>query len=195
MEFIRYLPLAILLFFSIKLLISFIDNRIANLNDKIELKKIEKGMLSIKDLQKDNYNRFITTVNSYLEIHNYKSIDLIPNGNSEVTEIKATLNEDAILVSCTQNNCLSNDSSTEDSWESTSRPHVQRFIARIVSSNCKKGVLINNSLFTKEAIDFVEDFNSKNLNIEIKLVDGYELTRSIRNYNNYLYKVEFSYEN
>ena len=59
---IKYIPLLVLLFFSLKLLISYVEKSTNSLKNKVEDSKIENGILSIKDLQKNNYDRFIKTI-------------------------------------------------------------------------------------------------------------------------------------
>lgn len=194
MNYFKIMPLTVLLYFSLKFLIKFIDENIIALQEKLELLKIEKGMISIKDLQKDNYVRFIKTVHLYLSTHGYENIELLPNGNSELTSFVGILNKEKIYISCTQNDMLGTLAKDEDKWNHTGRPESQRFLARMISNNCTKGIFINNSMFTIDAINFVENLNHSNNNCEIKLVDGYELTRAIRSYNNYNLKEDINYE-
>ena len=54
MGFIKFLPLIILLLFSLKFLISYVEKATLALNKKEFEKQIKTGVLSIKDLQKNN---------------------------------------------------------------------------------------------------------------------------------------------
>ena len=188
MNSIKYLPLIILLFFTLKFLISYIQKSTIDLNKKETEKQIKLGLLSIKDLQKNNYTTFIKIINVYLNILGFKENILLPNGDSNLTNFKASLNNEDVFISCIQNNLLGKTPEEEDNWELTGRPGVQSFLGRLIINNCKKGILITNSSFSNQAIKFANDFNNQNRGVEIKLIDGYELTKSIRNHNYYITK-------
>lgn len=188
MGFIKFLPFIILLFFLLKFLISYIEKSTIALNKREIEKQIKTGVLSIKDLQKNNYNAFIKIINIYLNILGFKDSVLLPNGNSALTNFKSSLNNESVFISCIQNDLLGEIPKDEDNWELTGRPEVQSFLGRILINDCKKGILITNSTFSDKAIEFANDFNNQNLGIEIKLIDGYELTKSIRNHNYYITK-------
>ena len=72
MNFIKYLPVTILLFFALKFLISYIEKSTIDLNKKEIENQIKFGVLSIKDLQKSNYDAFIKIINIYLDILGFK---------------------------------------------------------------------------------------------------------------------------
>ena len=188
MGFIKFLPLIILLLFSLKFLISYVEKATLALNKKEFEKQIKTGVLSIKDVQKNNYDTFVKIINIYLDILGFKEITLLPNGNSGLTNFKSSLNNENVFISCIQNDLLGETPKDEDKWELTDRPDVQSFLGRIIINDCKKGILITNSTFSNKAIEFINDFNNQNIGIEIKLIDGYELTKSIRNHNYYIMK-------
>lgn len=188
MNFIKYLPIIILLLFALKFLISYIEKSTIDLNKKEIEKQIKLGLLSIKDLQKNNYTTFIEIINIYINILGFKECEIIPDGNSDLTNFKASLNDEDVFISCIQNDLLGESPDDEDNWNLTSRPDVQSFLGRLLINNCKKGILITNSSFSNKAIEFAKYFNNKNLGIEIKLIDGYELTKSIRNHSYYITK-------
>lgn len=188
MGFIKFLPLIILLLFSLKFLISYVEKATLALNKKEFEKQIKTGVLSLKDLQKNNYDTFVKIINIYLDILGFKEITLLPNGNSGLTNFKSSLNNENVFISCIQNDLLGETPKDEDKWELTDRPDVQSFLGRIIINDCKKGILITNSTFSNKAIEFINDFNNQNIGIEIKLIDGYELTKSIRNHNYYIMK-------
>lgn len=188
MNFIKHLPLIILLLFTLKFLISYIEKSTIDLNKKETEKQIKLGLLSIKDLQKNNYTKFIEIINLYLNILGFKENKILPNGSSDLTNFKTSLNNEDVFISCIQNDLLGESPDDEDNWKLTGRPDVQSFLGRLLINKCKKGILITNSSFSNEAIEFANDFNSKNPAIEIKLIDGYELTKSIRNHSYYIAK-------
>lgn len=182
---IKYVPLVVVLFFSLKFLISYIEKYTVSLNEKIEHSNIESGILSIKDLQKNNYDRFIKIVELYLNLNGFTNVSLIENGRSELTNFTATLNNEKIYISCNQNDLLGKEPKDEDNWSLTGRPDIQCFLARVVSNNYSKGIFITNSSFSNLSVDFVNEVNSTVSNIELKLIDGYELTKSVRNFKDY----------
>lgn len=190
MGFFRYILFILFLALFIKLLISYIEKLIIYLNDKIIKSQIELGLLSIKDFQKDNYETFIKIIKIYLDILGFKNISPLNSDNNKLTNFKCISNTDSILVSCAQNSLYGKETKDEDDWETTGRPEIQSFLARMYINDCKKGIFITNSYFSDLAIEFVDNFNNKNQDVEIKLINGYELTKSIRNHKYYILKEE-----
>ena len=188
MEFFRYILFILFLALFIKLLISYMAKLNISLNDKIIKSQIELGLLSIKDFQKDNYETFIKIIKIYLDILGLKNISPLNSDNNKLTDFKCISNTDSILVSCAQNSLYGKEAKDEDDWETTGRPEIQSFLARMYINDCKKGIFITNSYFSDLAIEFVDNFNNKNQDVEIKLINGYELTKSIRNHNYYITK-------
>ena len=73
--------------------------------------------LSIKDLQKSNYDAFIKTINIYLIILGFRENTLIPNGEYNLTKFKSLLNNERyIYKGCIQNNLLGETPADEDNW-------------------------------------------------------------------------------
>lgn len=190
MEFFRYILFILFLALFIKLLISYMEKISISLNDKIIKSQIELGLLSIKDFQKDNYETFIKIIKIYLDILGFKNISPLNSDDNNLTDFKCISNTDSILVSCAQNSLYGKESKDEDDWETTGRPEIQSFLARMYINDCKKGIFITNSYFSDLAIEFVDNFNNKNQDVEIKLINGYELTKSIRNHKYYILKEE-----
>lgn len=188
MGFFRYILFILFLALFIKLLISYMEKLSIYLNDKIIKSQIELGLLSIKDFQKDNYETFIKIIKIYLDILGFKNISPLNSDNNKLTNFKCISNTDSILVSCAQNSLYGKESKDEDDWETTGRPEIQSFLARMYINDCKKGIFITNSYFSDLAIEFVDNFNNKNQDVEIKLINGYELTKSIRNHKYYILK-------
>lgn len=190
MEFFRYILFILFLALFIKLLISYMAKLNISLNDKIIKSQIELGLLSIKDFQKDNYETFIKIIKIYLDILGLKNISPLNSDNNKLTDFKCISNTDSILVSCAQNSLYGKEAKDEDDWETTGRPEIQSFLARMYINDCKKGIFITNSYFSDLAIEFVDNFNNKNQDVEIKLINGYQLTKSIRNHKYYILKEE-----
>ena len=190
MEFFRYILFILFLALFIKLLISYMAKLNISLNDKIIKSQIELGLLSIKDFQKDNYETFIKIIKIYLDILGFKNISPLNSDDNNLTDFKCISNTDSILVSCAQNSLYGKEAKDEDDWETTGRPEIQSFLARMYINDCKKGIFITNSYFSDLAIEFVYNFNNKNQDVEIKLINGYELTKSIRNHKYYILKEE-----
>ena len=190
MGFFRYILFILFLALFIKLLISYVEKLSISLNDKIIKYQIELGLLSIKDFQKDNYETFIKIIKIYLDILGFKNISPLNSDDNNLTDFKCISNTDSILVSCAQNSLYGKEAKDEDDWETTGRPEIQSFLARMYINDCKKGIFITNSYFSDLAIEFVDNFNNKNQDVEIKLINGYELTKSIRNHKYYILKEE-----
>ena len=192
MNFITYLPLFILIYVSLKLLAKFIEENIISIKEQITEDKIDKGIISIKDLQKNNYDRFLKYIKLYLSTHNYENIIIFKDNSPELTNLKGVLNNENIYISCIQNDILTDDNK-EDNLNLTIKSDIQMFLGRMVRNDCNKGILINNSSFSEDAKEFARSFNISS-NKEIKLIDGYELTKSIRIYKNCNTKLEVSNE-
>ena len=190
MGFFRYILFILFLALFIKLLISYVEKLSISLNDKIIKSQIDLGLLSIKDFQKDNYETFIKIIKIYLDILGFKNISPLNSDDNKLTDFKCISNTDSILVSCAQNSLYGKEAKDEDDWETTGRPEIQSFLARMYINDCKKGIFITNSYFSDLAIEFVDNFNNKNQDVEIKLINGYELTKSIRNHKYYILKKE-----
>ena len=190
MGFFRYILFILFLALFIKLLISYVEKLSISLNDKIIKSQIELGLLSIKDFQKDNYETFIKIIKIYLDILGFKNISPLNSDDNNLTDFKCISNTDSILVSCAQNSLYGKEAKDEDDWETTGRPEIQSFLARMYINDCKKGIFITNSYFSDLAIEFVYNFNNKNQDVEIKHINGYELTKSIRNHKYYILKEE-----
>ena len=190
MGFFRYILFILFLALFIKLLISYVEKLSISLNYKIIKSQIELGLLSIKDFQKDNYETFIKIIKIYLDILGFKNISPLNSDDNNLTDFKCISNTDSILVSCAQNSLYGKEAKDEDDWETTGRPEIQSFLARMYINDCKKGIFITNSYFSDLAIEFVYNFNNKNQDVEIKLINGYELTKSIRNHKYYILKEE-----
>ena len=190
MGFFRYILFILFLALFIKLLISYVEKLSISLNDKIIKSQIELGLLYIKDFQKDNYETFIKIIKIYLDILGFKNISPLNSDDNNLTDFKCISNTDSILVSCAQNSLYGKEAKDEDDWETTGRPEIQSFLARMYINDCKKGIFITNSYFSDLAIEFVDNFNNKNQDVEIKLINGYELTKSIRNHKYYILKEE-----
>lgn len=190
MGFFRYILFILFLALFIKLLISYVEKLSISLNDKIIKSQIELGLLSIKDFQKDNYETFIKIIKIYLDILGFKNISPLNSDDNNLTDFKCISNTDSILISCAQNSLYGKEAKDEDDWETTGRPEIQSFLARMYINDCKKGIFITNSYFSDLAIEFVDNFNNKNQDVEIKLINGYELTKSIRNHKYYILKEE-----
>ena len=133
---------------------------------------------------------FPKIIKIYLDILGFKNISPLNSDDNKLTDFKCISNTDSILVSCAQNSLYGKEAKDEDDWETTGRPEIQSFLARMYINDCKKGIFITNSYFSDLAIEFVDNFNNKNQDVEIKLINGYELTKSIRNHKYYILKKE-----
>lgn len=192
MNLLKYIPFFILIYFSLKLLSRFIEENIISIKEKISEEKFEKSILSIKDLQKNNYDKFLKAINLYLSTHNYENIIIFNDNTPELTNIKGVLSGENIYITCIQND-IGNDLDNLNIPTSTTKKHVESLLGRMIINNCKKGILINNTSFSDDARDFIKSLNSST-DFEIKLIDGYELTKTIRLYKNWSIELEVNNE-
>ena len=64
-------------------------------------------------------------------------------------------------------------------WEGViGRPEVQKFVGALAGQRAKKGVFITTSFFTREAIDYAKQMDTK-----IVLIDGEKLSQYMIDYN------------
>lgn len=192
MNLLKYTPFFILIYFSLRLLSKFIEENIISLKEQISDEKIERGILSIKDLQKNNYDRFLKAIKFYLCTHNYENIIIFKDNIPELTNLKGILNGDNVYITCIQN-IMENDSNNENLSTLTTKKDIESFLGRMITNDCKRGLFINNTSYSNGVCDFVRVLNSSS-NFEIKLIDGYELTKSIRLYKNCNIELEVSNE-
>lgn len=190
MNLLKYTPFFILIYFSLRLLSKFIEENIISLKEQISDEKIERGILSIKDLQKNNYDRFLKAIKFYLSTHNYENIIIFKDNTPELTNLKGILNGDNIYITCVQN-ILENDSNNESISPLTTKKDIESFLGRMITNDCKKGLFINNTSYSADVRDFVRTLNTSS-DFEVKLIDGYELTKSIRLYKNCNMELEVS---
>lgn len=192
MNLLKYIPFFILIYFSLKLLSRFIEENILSIKEKISEEKIEKGILSIKDLQKNNHEKFLKAINLYLSTHNYENIIIFNDNTPELTNIKGVLSGENIYITCIQND-IGNDLDNLNLSTSTTKKHAESLLGRMIINNCKKGILINNTSFSDDAREFIKSLNSST-DFEIKLIDGYQLTKTIRLYKNWNIELEVNNE-
>ena len=192
MNLLKYIPFFILIYFSLKLLSRFIEENILSIKEKISEEKIEKGILSIKDLQKNNHEKFLKAINLYLSTHNYENIIIFNDNTPELTNIKGVLFGENIYITCIQND-IGNDMDNLNLSTSTTKKHAESLLGRMIINNCKKGILINNTSFSDDAREFIKSLNSST-DFEIKLIDGYQLTKTIRLYKNWNIELEVNNE-
>ena len=133
-----------------------------------------KGFLSIKDLMDIDSCNLLSLVNTYLSKKGYKDIRVLKDSDISNPSLTCSLNEDNIYISLISYHKKESDS--------TNKPWLDIFIANMVKHQCKKGILFTNSVFNTDYIKAVNAFNN-NSSFEIKLIDGYELSRFIRNLN------------
>lgn len=192
MNLLKYTPFFILIYFSLRLLSKFIEENIISLKEQISDEKIERGILSIKDLQKNNYDRFLKAIKFYLSTHNYENIIIFKDNTPELTNLKGLLNGNNIYISCIQN-IIESTPNNESISTLTTKKDIESFLGRMITNNCQKGIFINNTSYSDDVCDFVRSLNTSS-NFEIKLIDGYELTKSIRLYKNCNTELEVSNE-
>ena len=174
MKFLIYLIIFFSLFFIIKIINYLLQLKQHSIIKEINDMQKSKGFLSIKDLMDIDSCNLLSLVNTYLSKKGYKDIRVLKDSDISNPSLTCSLNEDNIYISLISYHKKESDS--------TNKPWLDIFIANMVKHQCKKGILFTNSVFNTDYIKAVNAFNN-NSSFEIKLIDGYELSRFIRNLN------------
>ena len=72
-----------------------------------------------------------------------------------------------------------------EKWEYIEDEYVGINIVQTILEENDCEVILNKE---NSIIGMINEVNNKNSNIELKLINGYELTRSVRNFNDYCFK-------
>lgn len=174
MKFLIYLIIFFSLFFIIKIINYLLQLKQHSIIKEINDMQKSKGFLSIKDLMDIDSCNLLSLVNTYLTKKGYKDIRVIKNSDISAPSLTCYLNEDNIYISLI--------SYRNKESDLTNKPWLDIFIANMVKHQCKNGFLFTNSVFNTDYIEAVNNFNN-NSSFKIKLIDGYELSRFIRNLN------------
>ena len=174
MKFLIYLMVFFSLLFFIKIVNYLLQLKQHAITKEINTMQKSKGFLSIKDLIGIDSCNLLSLVNTYLSKKGYKDIRVLKDSDISNPSLTCSLNEDNIYISLISYHKKESDS--------TNKPWLDIFIANMVKHQCKKGILFTNSVFNTDYIKAVNAFNN-NSSFEIKLIDGYELSRFIRNLN------------
>lgn len=193
MNFIKFLPIILLAYFLLTFLIKFLDENIMALKEQLQEQSITKGFLSIKDLQFSSNSRFLNAVNVYLDNSNFSSIIEIKDSSQNAVSFLAVLESQNVYVSCLQNVVSDNKDFSDNELSETPLEDIHMFVGRMIKNSCSKGVLINNSIFSTESINFINELNSSGV-YQINLINGYELTKFIRIYKNLEISAEAYYD-
>lgn len=181
MDLYKYTLHIIIVFFIIRLGTILIKKLNIYIRTKTEQDKIKKGIISIKDFQLKDYDRFIECINYYLYCNFYDNVYFDKPNDIYITEGNATLNTQPVYIYCVQNE-MKLDSENEDDWTQTGIDILKIYIAKLVAKGYKKGVVINNSSFTDDAIEYMYKVNHSDIDINVTLIDGYDFTRLLRSY-------------
>lgn len=138
-------------------------------------KRFNYGILSMQDLYEFRFDNFLLLCKTYLEDANFSnikeaSIDFL---NVDYT---CTLNNQKVYVECVLDD-LSEIKNEDAEIHSVGRPDVQKLLGQMVHDDVKTGVIITNSCFSEESIEFVKQLDK---DYSILLIDGYSLTKRIR---------------
>lgn len=174
MKFFLLLVLFLAALLILKICNYFIELKQQSICKQIDTMRKNSGYLSIKDLNDIDFNNLFKLINTYLIKKGYKDIKILKDSDTAKPTLICSLNEDAIYVSL---------QSYIDTTENTSKnSNIDIFIANMLKENCKKGILFTNFTFSTDDIKAINNFN-ENSSFDIKLIDGYELSRFIRNIN------------
>ena len=172
MKFLIYLMVFFSLLFFIKIVNYLLQLKQHAITKEINTMQKSKWFLSIKDLIGIDSCNLLSLVNTYLSKKGYKDIRVLKDSDISNPSLTCSLNEDNIYISLISYHKKESDS--------TNKPWLD--ILLLIKHQCKKGILFTNSVFNTDYIKAVNAFNN-NSSFEIKLIDGYELSRFIRNLN------------
>lgn len=182
MKLYNYTFELMILFLALKILNHLLKGVIISMRSNTENNKSNKGIISIKDLQLKDYDRFIDCVRYYLYCNFYDNIEFLKQTDVYITEATATLNTEETYIFCIQNEMLDSDNNDEDNWTATDISTLKIYVSKLISQGASKGLVINNSIYTEDAIEYIYKINQTTNNINITLIDGYDFTRLLRTY-------------
>lgn len=174
MKFLTYLIIFFSLLFIIKIINYVLEMKQQSITKEINEVQKSKGLLSIKDLMGIDSCNLLSLVNTYLSQKGYQNIKVLKSSDTANPSLACCLNEENIYISLI--------SSKRKEADLADKPWLDIFIANMIKHQCKKGILFTNSVFNTDYLKAINKFNH-NSTFEIKLVDGYELSRFIRNLN------------
>ena len=77
---------------------------------------------------------------------------------------------------------MKDDINNEDDWTTTDIATLKIFVSKLIAKGIKKGIIINNSTFDDDAIEYMFKVNHSDTDMNITLIDGYDFTRLLRTY-------------
>lgn len=171
-NFVLYLILFVSLLIIIKYINHLLELKKLSLIEEIDKSQKNNGLLSINDLTKIDASNFLNISNTFLSEKGYKNIRVIKDSDTSIPSLTCSLNEEPIFITLISN--------SKPESENVNIHYLEIFIANMLKHNCKKGILFTNSVFNTEYTRTINKFNT-NSSFKIQLVDGYELSKFIRN--------------
>ena len=166
------LLIAILIAF--KIINKYLASSVSKIKDKFKEEKLMYGLTSRYFLSQLTPKEFEEFCSYYLVKSNYANIDVISESfHGGVNLVCSDSNFTKTYVSSIKSDTKENNK--DDSYSSTGRPALQKFVGAMAHDKINNGIVITNGDFTKEAIDYV---NKLPENYNIKLLGGVNLSKS-----------------
>lgn len=183
MELVKLLLLIMVIGFFIKLLNRMLLYVIKNVKVDIKNKRLKYGIISRKDLVGCNTNEFEDLCREYvntskgiknttvLSEQSKGGVDIIGNEYGGLTYIRCILKN---MKESKEGNY------SDDVWEEIDKEELENFLGRMIQDGVKKGIVITNSDFSKEALEFISILNSNSKKYHIEAIDGYTFLEGVR---------------
>lgn len=160
-----FLKLGILIFEKLN---KFLENEIFN-------RRLELGILSIQDLYKFGFDKFLSLSEVYLEDLGFKNLTTASIDYKNV-DFTCDFKGEKVYVQCILDNVVDVKNGDEEIY-SIGAPKVQKMLGQMVHDGVKYGIIITNGCCSNESLDFAEHQDGEH---KVLLVDGYHFTKGIR---------------
>jgi hypothetical protein len=108
----------------------------------------------------------------------YSDIEYVCSKAYKCNDIVCYEGKDSVYVECMLLTNIETDSiMDEDLWEKVDRPFAQKFVGTLLHDQVNKGIIITTGGFSDDAKEYVDSLPK---DITVKLIDGYELTKKVR---------------
>ena len=184
------LSLLVLLLVLLKVYLYFI--RILLSRQKITnlYNKISNGLVSVKDLGAVSEDYFAQWCMELLKKLNFKNIQLLSTDQEKNVQVLAFKKYKKVYIRWLILDSKAIDS--EDKSEIICKEEIQRFVGTMEHDNIKFGYFITNSYFSKDGREYAASLPGDI--IDLKLINGSELTRIHRQFQKFAYRVNLNLE-
>lgn len=196
MELVKLLLLLMVIGFFIKLLNRMLMYIIKNVNIEIKNKRLKYGILSRKDIAECNINEFEDLCREYVNVSKgIKNTTLLSEQSKGGVDIIGNEYGGLTYIRCVLKNMKESKEGiySDEAWEEIDREELENFLGRMIQDGVKKGIVITNSDFSKEALEFISILNSNSKKYYIEAIDGYTFLEGVREIRETEYKDVLEY--